>query len=397
MNYTQFANYTAVDFSTDPLFIEWRWLQTDESCQFWDGFLAEYPDKKDEILLAIEIVASFKENNDDFLFSELEKGNAVKRLTEKVHRYKRRLKTAIYSISTFVILASLFFLPFKQTKQIDQIIQLDHSPVIVREEKEVQLILSSGAKSIFKEDIQIKYDSTGNIVVESKSGKMLKKHMNEDMHAKMNRLIVPKGKRSSMLLADGSRIWVNSGTTVDFPSFFSQKDRRIKIDGEIYIEVEKDTQRPFYVSTQDFDVVVLGTAFNVAAYSEDALQHITVAEGSVSIVTGEVETRNVITRNQQLRILNGKDVEISNVDVYNFTSWLEGILRFESEPLPNILTRLSRYYDIDLLYGADIQSVRCSGKLYLFDEWQVVLDNITNVSPVEYRVENNQVAFYHTK
>jgi hypothetical protein len=394
MNYTQFANYTAFDFTTDPLFIEWRWLQTDESCQFWDGFLAEYPDKKDEILLAIEIVASFKENNDDFLFSEIEKENAVKRLTEKVHRYKRRLKTAIYSISTFVILASLFFLPFKQTKQIEQV---NYAPVIERNEKEVQLILSSGKKTLYNEDIQVKYDSRGNIVVESESGKILEKHENEDMHSKMNRLIVPKGKRSSLLLVDGSRIWVNSGTTVEFPSSFSQNDRRINIDGEIYIEVEKDPQRPFYVSTQDFDVVVLGTAFNVAAYSEDELQHITVAEGSVSVVTREAETRNVITSNQQLRILNGKDAEISNVDVYNFTSWREGILRFESEPLPNILTRLSRYYDIDLLYGADIQSVRCSGKLYLFDEWQVVLDNITNVSPVEYRVENNQVEFYHTK
>jgi len=394
MNYIQFANYTAVDFSTDPLFIEWRWLQTDESCQFWDGFLAEYPDKKDDILLAIEIVASIKENNDDFLFSELEKRNAVKRLTEKVHRYKRRRKRAIYSISTFVLFVSLFFLPFKQTKQSDQV---DHSPVIVRDEKEVQLILSSGEKSLFKEDIQIKYDSTGNIVIESESGKMLEKYENEDIAEKINRLIVPKGKRSSLLLADGSRIWVNSGTTVEFPSSFSQNERRISIDGEIYIEVEKDPQKPFYVSTQDFDIVVLGTAFNVAAYSEDALQHITVAEGSVSVVMGEAETSNVITRNQQLRILNGNDTEISNVDVYNYTSWREGILRFESEPLPQILTRLSRYYDIDLLFGADIHSVRCSGKLYLFDEWQVVLDNITKVSPVEYRVKNNQVAFYHSK
>jgi len=276
------------------------------------------------------------------------------------------------------------------------VIRLITTPVIVRDEKEVQLSFIVGEKSLFRK-ISDKYDSTGNIVIESESGKMLEKYENEDIAEKINRLIVPKGKRSSLLLADGSRIWVNSGTTVEFPSSFSQNERRISIDGEIYIEVEKDPQKPFYVSTQDFDIVVLGTAFNVAAYSEDALQHITVAEGSVSVVMGEAETSNVITRNQQLRILNGNDTEISNVDVYNYTSWREGILRFESEPLSQILTRLSRYYDIDLLFGADIHSVRCSGKLYLFDEWQVVLDNITKVSPVEYRVKNNQVAFYHSK
>lgn len=394
MNYIQFLHHTAIDFSTDPLFIEWRWLQTDESCQFWEGFLAEYPDKADDILLAIEIVESFKENNNDFLFSEPEKGYAVKRLTEKVYRYKRRRKRAIYSISTFVLLVSLFFLPFKPTRQIKPV---DQVPVIVRENKEVQLILSSGEKSIFKEDIQIKYDSIGNIVVESESGKMLEKHEKVDVPAKINRLIVPKGKRSSLLLADGSRIWVNSGTTVEFPSSFSQNERRISIDGEIYIEVEKDPQKPFYVSTQDFDVVVLGTAFNVTAYSEDAMQHITVAEGSVSVFTEEAETGSVITRNQQLRVLNGKGAEISNVDVYNYISWREGILRFESEPLQQILTRLSCYYDINLLFGEDIQSIRCSGKLYLFDEWQIVLDNITNVSPVAYRVQDNQVEFYLSK
>ncbi len=394
MNYTQYSHHTAVDFSTDPLFIEWRWLQTDESCQFWEGFLAEYPDKKDDILLAIEIVESFRENSNEFLFSEQEKGDAVKRLTEKVYRYKRRRKRTIYGISTFVLLASLFFLPFRPVRQVEPVNQV---PVIVRENKEVQLILSSGEKSLFKEDIQIKYDSIGNIVVESESGKMLEKHEKVEVPAEMNRLIVPKGKRSSLLLADGSRIWVNSGTTLEFPSSFSQNERRISIDGEIYIEVEKDPQKPFYVSTQAFDVVVLGTAFNVTAYAEDALQHITVAEGSVSVFTGEAETGSVLTSNQQLRLLNGENVEISNVDVYHYTSWREGILRFESEPLPQILTRLSRYYDIDLLFGADIQAVRCSGKLYLFDEWQVVLDNITNVSPVAYRVQNNQVALYHSR
>jgi len=127
------------------------------------------------------------------------------------------------------------------------------------------------------------------------------------------------------------------------------------------------------------------------------MQHITVAEGSVSVFTEEAETGSVITRNQQLRVLNGKGAEISNVDVYNYISWREGILRFESEPLQQILTRLSRYYDINLLFGEDIQSIRCSGKLYLFDEWQIVLDNITNVSPVAYRVQDNQVEFYLSK
>jgi ferric-dicitrate binding protein FerR (iron transport regulator) len=270
-------------------------------------------------------------------------------------------------------------------------------PTIVTENKEVQLILSSGEKSKFDEDIQIKYNSVGNIVVESKSGEMLETHEIEIEPAQLNKLIVPRGKRSSMLLADGSRIWVNSGTTVEFPSTFSQKERRISVDGEIYIEVANDPQKPFHVSTKDFDVVVLGTTFNVTAYSKDELQHITVAEGLVSVFTKDAEEGSLISRNQQLRVINGQGVEISNVDVYNYTSWHEGILRFESEPLPQILTRLSRYYDINMLFSDDVQSIRCSGKLYLFDEWQVVLDNITIVTPVKYSIQDNNIEFYHSK
>lgn len=397
MNYKQFANYTAIDFSTDPRFLEWRWFQSVETSQFWNGFLSEYPEKNEEILLAIKIVESIREENDIF-FSEQEKGDAIRKLTVKVHRYKQRQRRAIYSIGTLVVMVLLFFLPLTHTKQIGGIHQIEDSPMILKEHKDVQLILSSGGRSSFNEDIQIKYDSIGNIVVESESGKMLENHVNKTATASLNHLIVPKGKRSSLVLADGSRIWVNSGSSVQFPSYFSKnEERRITVVGEIYIEVEKDPQRPFLVTTKNFEVAVLGTAFNVSAYSEDALQHVTVAEGSVSIVSGEEETRTVITKNQQLRMFKGHDAEVNHVEVYNYISWREGILRFESEPLQNILTRLSRYYDIDLVYDEDIQSVHCTGKLYLFDDWQVVLDNITIVSPIEYAIMNNQVTFSHSK
>jgi hypothetical protein len=394
MNNTDYLRHTAIDFSTDPYFLEWRWLQTEETSIFWEGFLERYPEKKDDILLAIEIVASFREYKNDTLFSESDKRNAVRRLSAEIHRYKRRQKRTFFGIGTFVLLGSLFFLPFRQVRQIEPVVQI---PTIVTENKEVQLILSSGEKSKFDEDIQIKYNSVGNIVVESKSGEMLETHEIEIEPAQLNKLIVPRGKRSSMLLADGSRIWVNSGTTVEFPSTFSQKERRISVDGEIYIEVANDPQKPFHVSTKDFDVVVLGTTFNVTAYSKDELQHITVAEGLVSVFTKDAEEGSLISRNQQLRVINGQGVEISNVDVYNYTSWHEGILRFESEPLPQILTRLSRYYDINMLFSDDVQSIRCSGKLYLFDEWQVVLDNITIVTPVKYSIQDNNIEFYHSK
>ena len=391
MKFSHYITYTAADFSTDPFFLEWRWFQTEETCLFWTSFLAQHPEKSEEILLAVKIVEIMVEDN-EVSFSPQDKETAIKKLTSRVYQHKKRKKIAVYSLSTVVVFFSFFLLTYKNAGVIHS--ESGKKKFADISEKEVQLIFSTGGKVSFKEDIQVKYDTTGNIVVQNELGEMLENHKSDETNLALNRLIVPKGKRSSLLLADGSKIWVNSGTTVEFPSVFeNRKERKIKIEGEIYIEVEKDTQRPFLISTPDFEVSVLGTKFNISAYPEDSVQHVTVSEGMVSVVSGKENQKNLITKNQQLRITEMRQTKVNNVDVSLYTSWIDGILKFESEPLKNILTRLARYYDLNLECGDDIASIRCSGKLYLFDEWKMVLDNITKVSPVAYSENQDEIIF----
>lgn len=389
MNFNHYLTYTAIDFSTDPYFLEWRWFQTEETNCFWNEFLFEYPNKSEEVSFAIKIVESVIDNN-VVEFSKEEKENAIYRLTLKIQRYKRRKIITIYTLSTVVVLTSLVFFLFKNTTYLSV---TDEVTIVDIPEREIQLILPTGDRTFFKEDIQVKYDETGNIIVQNEAGDMLDELESNNTHIDLNKLVVPKGKRSSLLLADGSIIWINSGTTVEFPSTFSGMDKRkIKVDGEIYIEVEKDTLRPFLVETPRFDVSVLGTKFNVMAYSEDQIQHVTVAEGLVSVYAENENQKEFVGINQQLSVSNN-ETTLKEVDVYNYISWKDGVIRFESEPLRNILERLSRYYDIQLDYESDIETIRCSGKLYLFDEWQLVFDNITKVTPVKYSIKNNEVTF----
>lgn len=389
MKFNHYLTYTAIDFSTDPYFLEWRWFQTKETNCFWNEFLFEYPNKSEEVSFAIKIVESVIDNN-VVEFSKEEKENAIYRLTLKIQRYKRRKILTIYTLSTVVVLTSLVFFLFKNTTYISV---TDEVTIVDIPEREIQLILPTGDRTFFKEDIQLKYDETGNIIVQNEAGDMLDELESNNTHIDLNKLVVPKGKRSSLLLADGSIIWINSGTTVEFPSTFRGMDKRkIKVDGEIYIEVEKDTLRPFLVETPRFDVSVLGTKFNVMAYSEDQVQHVTVAEGLVSVYAENENQKEFVGINQQLS-MSKNETTLKEVDVYNYISWKDGVLRFESEPLRNILERLSRYYDIQLNYESDIETIRCSGKLYLFDEWQLVFDNITKVTPVKYSIKNNEVTF----
>ena len=389
MKFNHYLTYTAIDFSTDPYFLEWRWFQTKETNCFWNEFLFEYPNKSEEVSFAIKIVESVIDNN-VVEFSKEEKENAIYRLTLKIQRYKRRKILTIYTLSTVVVLTSLVFFLFKNTTYISV---TDEVTIVDIPERDIQLILPTGDRTFFKEDIQLKYDETGNIIVQNEAGDMLDELESNNTHIDLNKLVVPKGKRSSLLLADGSIIWINSGTTVEFPSTFRGMDKRkIKVDGEIYIEVEKDTLRPFLVETPRFDVSVLGTKFNVMAYSEDQVQHVTVAEGLVSVYAENENQKEFVGINQQLS-MSKNETTLKEVDVYNYISWKDGVLRFESEPLRNILERLSRYYDIQLNYESDIETIRCSGKLYLFDEWQLVFDNITKVTPVKYSIKNNEVTF----
>jgi hypothetical protein len=389
MKFNHYLTYTAIDFSTDPYFLEWRWFQTEETNCFWNEFLFEYPNKSEEVSFAIKIVESVIDNN-VVEFSKEEKENAIYRLTLKIQRYKRRKILTIYTLSTVVVLTSLVFFLFKNTTYISV---TDEVTIVDIPERDIQLILPTGDRTFFKEDIQLKYDETGNIIVQNEAGDMLDELESNNTHIDLNKLVVPKGKRSSLLLADGSIIWINSGTTVEFPSTFRGMDKRkIKVDGEIYIEVEKDTLRPFLVETPRFDVSVLGTKFNVMAYSEDQVQHVTVAEGLVSVYAENENQKEFVGINQQLS-MSKNETTLKEVDVYNYISWKDGVLRFESEPLRNILERLSRYYDIQLNYESDIETIRCSGKLYLFDEWQLVFDNITKVTPVKYSIKNNEVTF----
>ena len=106
----------------------------------------------------------------------------------------------------------------------------------------------------------------------------------------MNTLVVPRGRRSSLLLADGSRIWVNSGSVLRFPSHFDEKQRLIEAEGEIYIEVVK-AKIPFLVKTDKFTVNVLGTKFNISSYTDEEESTVVLVEGSVNVCTKKEMSR----------------------------------------------------------------------------------------------------------
>ena len=252
---------------------------------------------------------------------------------------------------------------------------------------EVTLIIGDQETVQVEDNALIAYNSDITVQSAQKKGKVIKDIGNCDSSkVTMNTLVVPRGRRSSLLLADGSRIWVNSGSVLRFPSHFDEKQRLIEAEGEIYIEVVK-AKIPFLVKTDKFTVNVLGTKFNISSYTDEEESSVVLVEGSVNVCTKKNEQIR-LTPNQKLSFLANKN-KIETVDVYDYISWKDGMLRFKKETMSNILKRLSRYYNIPIKCTSTVSSRTGSGKLVLFDDIEQVMETFSMLYNTHYRFESD--------
>ena len=199
--------------------------------------------------------------------------------------------------------------------------------------------------------------------------------------ASWTRLTVPEGEHVDMTLSDGTRLYVNSGSEVEIPSVFDPEKREIRMTGEVYLEVAKDAERPFFVETEDFDVRVYGTSFNVSAYPEDGVSSVVLVEGSVAVSAGDM-TR-FIEPGQKMEISGGR-MDVSDVDVMEYVGWQDRIIITGGQTLDQIMQKLARYYGADISVSDEVAGMMMNGKLDLQEDLSSVLDNLCILLPLEY-------------
>lgn len=163
-------------------------------------------------------------------------------------------------------------------------------------------------------------------------------------------IIVPPGQMTQLKLSDGSTIYLNSGTKFKYPTSFNQSKREVYIDGEAYMNIAKNKRSPFIVSTSNFSVEVLGTSFNVSAYSTDERANVTLVEGSV-LLRSEIQSwSKKLIPGQIARSDNGGKPVIEEVNTEFYTSWIEGKIVFRRETLGEIAKKLERWYNVDIRF-----------------------------------------------
>lgn len=371
-------------------FIQWRLFPSKEENLYWEKFIQDNPHFQNEIEEATRILKSVKLNTQKLspeekqeIFALIQKG--IKKRDKQRQSQIYLIVSAIACIALLLVLLQPLFIGPNEISHKNMLVVTD---TISANQKDIQLVLANNRTITFEKDADIKYDKKGGITANTgiEQIKISKETTKET--TTLNTLIVPKGKRSSLTLADGSKVWVNSGSTLKFPSIFKTDKREIWVDGEIYIEVEKNKAHPFYVNTSHMVINVVGTQFNVTAYDEDTDYSVVLVEGCVDVSIDKEKAR--LLPNQMLSVSTDQ-ISVKKIDVNNYTSWREGYLQFASEPLSNILKRLSRYYDTPIDYDNSIAQLKCNGKLVLFDNIEDVMKTIYNTIPIQYSHEADRI------
>ena len=183
-----------------------------------------------------------------------------------------------------------------------------------------------------------------------------------------NYLTIPRGGQYFVKLSDGTQIWLNSESKLKYPVNFVKGETRVVelIYGEAYFDVSPSTNHEgalFKVKSRMQELEVLGTKFNIKSYQDENIVYTTLVEGKVAVDNGFKST--YLKANQQSQIsLSNKNIIVENIDVYNATSWINGVFSFESKPLKDIMKVLSRWYDMDVVFvDKKIEDIKFIGVL----------------------------------
>ena len=218
------------------------------------------------------------------------------------------------------------------------------------------LILADGVPVVLEQQHEkVLKESDGTMINVMKEHISYEKMVNDDSEKLVyHELVIPRGGEFSLTLSDGTEVYMNADSKLRFPTKFGKNERVVELEGEAYFQVARNEKSPFIVKSSCMAIKVLGTEFNVSAYSEDSVIQTTLVRGSVE-VSSERGGQSVVLHPGEQSVLNRQDYSLSvcTVDVSYAMAWKEGRLRFKEKPLSEVMKVISRWYDVEVVYEED--------------------------------------------
>lgn len=342
---------------------------------------------KETILKLIRIIQSQEVEESTSRKDELWQ-NTIAKAQLKIRRQRIRKLTmgiaaaAAVIVGVFVYNTQLydesFYVPIELVAD-NMLVDDDSSDVVLR--------LSDSEVLVVDNKSSIKVSETGDILV---NGNGIANVYEMDAHSQV---VVPRGKRATLVLSDESMLTINSGSRVVFPRIFNGEKREVFVDGEAYLEVSSNKEMPFVVkTTEEFQVEVLGTSFNICTYKELSESSVVLLEGAVRVSDASNKVVN-LSPNQMVSISNNILSESMAVDARDYTGWMDGVLVLHSQSLKNVAERLEIHFGENIEIEEDIYDIRISGKLDLNGSLSSILSGLTNIiiSPTTYHKADNGI------
>ena len=208
----------------------------------------------------------------------------------------------------------------------------------------------------------------------------------------MNTLKIPRGGEFSLTLSDGTNVYLNSATELKYPVRFDEKERKVYLSGEAYFDVTKDANRPFYVVTDEVQIRVYGTEFNVNTHRMKSVQTVLV-NGKVGIKKCGTE-KEIVMKPGELANLDRSSgtIDVREVDVRQYVVWKDGYFTFENETLEQIMSTLSLWYNVDVFFQSeDVKQLVFTGYMKRYDEIDEILNAMTDVVGVKFTINERTI------
>ena len=255
------------------------------------------------------------------------------------------------------------------------------------------LILNDGQEIMLDKRLSL-MESDSSVVLSNEKGELSYRNVRERAgESSVNTLRVPCGGEYQLMLADGTRVRVNSESELVFPTCFNSDRREVFLKGEAYFQVAPDSDKPFYVRVNDYIVKVTGTSFNVTSYTDDPCTMTTLVEGKVSVYGNDSTWNCDLTPGHMLKFDKGTArVTSEECDPRIYTSWIDGEFKFRDMRLEDIMKKLNRWYDFEVAYEEEeLKDLRFSGAVEKYNPVEFLLKMIEEVTKVRFDIEGKRI------
>lgn len=336
----------------------------------------EETDLRNRLWNKIDPMAAINREQDEFI---LQKKSGSKRLW--------------YAVAATILLAisiTLLFLPYHHTGANQELSKAEKFKPVGNK---AILTLSDGKTIILRGTTTTEVRDKNNELVAVNNKEELnyqtaaspKKSLAEET----NTVTTPKGAQYKVILPDGTKVWLNAASSVTYPLAFAGKERKVTITGEAYFEVAKDAARPFRVLSDKQVVEVLGTHFNINAYTDEPYTSTTLLEGRVRLISGKNSV--FLEPGQQAQQDNMHLVVGHATDLEEITAWKDGYFIFDHEHIESLMRKISRWYDVDVKFEGPVSKDWFGGSVSRDKSAADILKKLELTGQIHFKIEGRRV------